>query len=159
MIFFGKCLYRGISPQNFNSLNLGVLEELGSKQTDWMTSYCFRGRIKSKSNLPTSILSPQQGGTLPHKKTKDKTSLKPPRDSGSSGGDRDRSSGGSGNRKSGSSGRMVRKPSRELLKVQNQTDSSDDDGGKFSTCKRSSAASKRSRKSFHPCYRFNMKKF
>ena len=39
---------------------------------------------------------------------------------------------------------MVRKPSRELLKVQNLTDSSDEENAKFSTSKRSQA-SKRSR--------------
>ena len=65
-----------------------------------------------------------QGGTLPNRKNKDR--VRRTKDSGSSGNDRDRSS---GSRKSESrkSDKIVRKPSKELLKIQNFTDSSEDD--------------------------------
>ena len=49
--------------------------------------------------------------------------MRKPRDSGSSGNDRDRSS---GSKKSGGE-RMVRKPSKELLKIQNFSDSTDEE--------------------------------
>lgn len=71
---------------------------------------------------------------MPGKKSRDKSRL---RDSGSSGNDKDRSS---GSRKSGGTERMVRKPSKELLKVQNLSDSTDDDeAARFSTSKRSNS--------------------
>lgn len=57
---------------------------------------------------------------MPGKKTREK--LRKARDSGSSGNDRDRSS---GSRKSGD--KMVRKPSKELLKIQNVSDSTDEE--------------------------------
>lgn len=61
---------------------------------------------------------------MPNRKNKDR--LRRMRDSGSSGNDRDRSS---GSRKSEGrkSDKIVRKPSKELLKIQNFTDSSEDD--------------------------------
>jgi hypothetical protein len=67
------------------------------------------------------------GGTLPGKKSRER--LRRSRDSGSSGADRDRSSGSrkSDSRHSKTSGNMVRKPSKELLKIQNFSDTSTED--------------------------------
>ena len=77
----------------------------------------------SEFSLHFKTFSPQ-GGTLPNRKNKDRS--RRPKDSGSSGNDRDRSS---GSRKSDGrkSDRIVRKPSKELLKIQNFTDSSEDE--------------------------------
>ena len=63
------------------------------------------------------------GGTLPGRKHRSKTI----KDSGSSGPDRDKSSGSRRSEKTKSRERIGRKPSKELLRIQNYTDSSDDD--------------------------------
>ena len=46
---------RGIIPQNFSSIDGAVSEELWNKQiyrqTDSLTSYCFRGRYSVNLNL------------------------------------------------------------------------------------------------------------
>ena len=75
-------------------------------------------------NRNSFCTSSPAGGTLPGKKSRER--LRRSRDSGSSGNDRDRSS---GSRKSDSRNKsgMVRKPSRELLKIQNFSDSSNED--------------------------------
>lgn len=74
------------------------------------------------------------------------------RDSGSSGNDRDRSS-GSRRSESRKSDRIVRKPSKELLKIQNFTDSSEDDirlsSNKDSLLKRSTFNKVPDSRSFH----------
>ena len=36
----------GIIPQNFSSLGFAVSEELGNKQTDSLTDWCFDGVIE-----------------------------------------------------------------------------------------------------------------
>ena len=74
------------------------------------------------------------------------------KDSGSSGNDRDRSS-GSRRSESRKSDRIARKPSKELLKIQNFTDSSEDDNrlssNKDSLLKRSSFNKFSDSRSFH----------
>lgn len=63
------------------------------------------------------------GGTLPGRRSKHKA-LK---DSGSSGQDRDKSSGSRKSERTKSGERIARKPSKELLRIQNFSDSSDED--------------------------------
>ena len=63
------------------------------------------------------------GGTLPGRKSKNK----PIKDSGSSGPDRDKSSGSKKSERTKSRDKIARKPSKELLRIQNYTDSSDED--------------------------------
>ena len=91
-----------------------------------------------------------QGGTLPNRKSKDR--IRRTKDSGSSGNDRDRSS-GSRRSESRKSDRIARKPSKELLKIQNFTDSSEDDNrlssNKDLLLKRSSCNKVSDSRSFH----------
>ena len=63
------------------------------------------------------------GGTLPGRKSKNK----PIKDSGSSGPDRDKSSGSRKSERTKSREKIARKPSKELLRIQNYSDSSDED--------------------------------
>ena len=63
------------------------------------------------------------GGTLPGRRSKNK----PIKDSGSSGPDRDKSSGSRKSERTKSRERIARKPSKELLRIQNFSDSSDED--------------------------------
>jgi len=83
------------------------------------------GTFPRKKKDRTASRNSPQGGTLPGRRSKGKD--RKIKDSGSSGADRDRSSGSrkSDSRKSGD--RIARKPSKELLKIQNFSDSSDDD--------------------------------
>ena len=78
--------------------------------------------------------------------------MRRPKDSGSSGNDRDRSS-GSRRSESRKSDRIVRKPSKELLKIQNFSDSSEDENrlssNKESLLKRSTLNKVPDSKSFH----------
>ena len=60
---------------------------------------------------------------MPGRKSKNK----PIKDSGSSGPDRDKSSGSKKSERTKSRDKIARKPSKELLRIQNYTDSSDDD--------------------------------
>jgi len=82
------------------------------------------GTFPRKKKDRVATRNSPQGGTLPGRRSKGKE--RKIKDSGSSGADRDRSS---GSRKSESrkSDRIARKPSKELLKIQNFSDSSDDD--------------------------------
>ena len=56
-VFYPKtiCTPRGIISQNFSSLGLIVSEELGNKhtstQTNTLTSYCFRKRIRRECKM------------------------------------------------------------------------------------------------------------
>ena len=78
--------------------------------------------------------------------------MRRPKDSGSSGNDRDRSS-GSRRSESRKSDRIVRKPSKELLKIQNFSDSSEDENrlssNKESLLKRTTLNKVPDSKSFH----------